>query len=84
MSTATRSHWRVETWDPAYGVSTDEQPGQSRIEPTLDVELAAHAWRPAPGLGDGWAPQRDTLARGATIELEPCSSWLLRAAAPGE
>ncbi|MGQ0482113.1 MAG: hypothetical protein ACT4O0_13970 [Pseudonocardia sp.] len=46
MSTATRSHWRVETWDPAYGVSTDEQPGQSRIEPTLDVELAAHAWRP--------------------------------------
>jgi hypothetical protein len=38
--------WRIESWDPGYGASTDEQPGQSKIEPTLDVELPAHAWRP--------------------------------------
>jgi hypothetical protein len=38
----------VETWDPGYGASTDEQAGQrtSRVEVTLDVELAPAAWHP--------------------------------------
>lgn len=38
--------WRIETWDPGYGASTDEQPGQSRIEPTLDVERPPADWAP--------------------------------------
>lgn len=37
---------RIESWDPAYGTSTDEQPGQSRIEPVLDVECPPDRWRP--------------------------------------
>ncbi|MDQ2708145.1 MAG: hypothetical protein M3Z25_11130 [Actinomycetota bacterium] len=46
-STATAAmRWRVESWDPGYGASTDEQPGRSKIEPTLDVEVAPSAWRP--------------------------------------
>jgi hypothetical protein len=38
--------WRIETWDPGYGASTDERPGQSRIEPTLDVERPPADWSP--------------------------------------
>lgn len=38
--------WRLESWDPAYGASTDERPRQSKLEPTLELELAVPAWRP--------------------------------------
>src|SRR5581483_3958200 len=38
--------WRVESWDPGYGASTEEEPLRSRLEPALDLELAPAAWRP--------------------------------------
>jgi hypothetical protein len=38
--------WRVESWDPGYGASTEEDPLRSRIEPVLDLELAPDAWGP--------------------------------------
>lgn len=46
--TAVRMRWRVETWDPGYGASTDEQlaPRQSKVEPMLDVEVGQGSWRP--------------------------------------
>jgi hypothetical protein len=36
----------VESWDPGYGASTEEEPLRSRLEPALDLELAPAAWRP--------------------------------------
>jgi hypothetical protein len=40
--------WRVQSWDPAYGATGEDQsaPRPSRVEPVLDVELPAFAWRP--------------------------------------
>lgn len=40
--------WRVQSWDPAYGAAAEDQqaPRPSRIEPLLDVEVPAAAWRP--------------------------------------
>jgi hypothetical protein len=45
---ATAVRWRVQSWDPAYGAAAEEQgaPRPSRVEPVLDAELAAAAWRP--------------------------------------
>jgi hypothetical protein len=52
--TVASAAWRVESWDPGYGSSTegDAAPRPSSVEVTLDVELPAHAWRavdPPPG-----------------------------------
>jgi hypothetical protein len=44
--TGTGTRWRVESWDPGYGASTEEEPQRSRIEPTLDLELDPALWRP--------------------------------------
>lgn len=52
--TAAGMRWRVESWDPGYGASTDEQPGQSRIEPVLDVELPIADWRPVDPGSRAW------------------------------
>lgn len=41
-----RMRWRVESWDPGYGASTEEEPFRSKIEPTLDLELDPSAWHP--------------------------------------
>lgn len=38
--------WRVESWDPGYGASTEEEPLRSQIEPALDLERAPADWRP--------------------------------------
>ena len=41
--------WRVESWDPAYGASTDgdtTELGRSSARVTLDMELPAEKWRP--------------------------------------
>jgi hypothetical protein len=38
--------WRVESWDPGYGASTEEEPLRSRIDPVLDLEVGPAAWRP--------------------------------------
>lgn len=48
----------VQSWDPAYGASTEEQTGQraSTVEVSPDVELAESDWRPieaAPVTGEG-------------------------------
>jgi len=45
---------RIESWDPAYGASTEEQPGQSRIEPVLDVECPPDRWRPVDPGPNAW------------------------------
>jgi len=44
--TDTAVRWRVESWDPGYGASTEEDPLRSKIEPVLDVEMGPAAWRP--------------------------------------
>lgn len=51
MSTATGStmRWRVESWDPSYGASTETDEaalGRSSAQVALDVELPAQQWRP--------------------------------------
>ncbi len=51
---ASGTAWRIESWDPGYGASTEEQPGQSLIEPVLDVELPPHAWRPVDSGSAAW------------------------------
>jgi hypothetical protein len=44
--TGTGMRWRVESWDPGYGASTDEDPLRSKIEPELDLEHVPAGWRP--------------------------------------
>ncbi|WP_245645236.1 hypothetical protein [Pseudonocardia acaciae] len=49
MTTATEPmRLRVETWDPAYGASTEEpaELGRSSAQVTLDVEVDESRWRP--------------------------------------
>lgn len=46
MSSAHGQRWRVESWDPGYGASTDEQPRQSKLVPVLDLETVPERWRP--------------------------------------
>ncbi|HEY1967854.1 MAG TPA: hypothetical protein VGH89_07890 [Pseudonocardia sp.] len=58
MSAPTSPRWRVESWDPAYGASAEDQTGaprQTKLEVSLDVELAASGWRPLapPSVGPG-------------------------------
>src|ERR1700754_1520404 len=52
MSTATGStmRWRVESWDPSYGASTESNEaaalGRPSAQVALDVEMSAQHWRP--------------------------------------
>jgi len=51
-----RMRWRVESWDPGYGVSSEEtaELSQSTARLALDVEVPAARWRPiSPGAGPG-------------------------------
>ncbi|HZZ49010.1 MAG TPA: hypothetical protein VFE65_19185 [Pseudonocardia sp.] len=54
-ATGSTMRLRVDTWDPSYGASTDDQAAirQSRVDVALDVEMPMKSWRPvdpAPGV----------------------------------
>jgi hypothetical protein len=48
MSAPTGMRWRVESWDPSYGASSEDPAELSRstAQLDLDVELPASSWRP--------------------------------------
>lgn len=63
MSTAsgTTMRWRVESWDPSYGASTETDDaaalGRSSAQVALDVEMPTQRWRPVDPdpAGPSWA-----------------------------
>ena len=48
MTACTAMRWRVETWDPAYGASTEDPSELSRstAQVSLDVEVPSDHWHP--------------------------------------
>jgi hypothetical protein len=59
VSAPSAMRWRVESWDPGYGASTEDQAelGRSDAQVTPDVEVPESRWRPIdpdPG-AVGWA-----------------------------
>jgi hypothetical protein len=54
-----RMRWRVESWDPGYGASTEDQAelGSSTAQVTTDLELPEARWRPVDldPAAPGWA-----------------------------
>jgi hypothetical protein len=58
MSAPTATRWWVQSWDPGYGASTEEQTGMrpSKVEVALDVEVPEPRWGPIDPLAGapGW------------------------------
>jgi hypothetical protein len=59
MSAPTGMRWRVESWDPSYGASSEDPAELSRstAQLDLDVELPPSSWRPIgpqPAGNDSW------------------------------
>jgi glycogen operon protein len=57
---------------------------QDKITVTLPAIKDIRRWRCEFNTGDGWSTGEEALASGTTVDIEPRSSWLLRATGPDD